>query len=225
MVWPKGALMVRGVVAALLLGALMLLAPRPETIVSGSDSTLFAQPWLLRVLSGPAAPLVADWFWLRSSQIGEWGRGDAASADEVHAVTRAMAILDPHFTVPVIYGSTYLASIHGRSDLALDLLRTAQSQNAENFDLLFGEALLRVSYRVSESADRLRELAGAIELLPETHKRVGAIKMDDWLAEALIYVRSEAGQKQMLRADLEWLLERTTHPDRRARIEAELARL
>jgi hypothetical protein len=217
--------MVRGAVAALLLGLLMAIAPRPEMNSDRPDSVLFAQPWLLRALSGSAAPLMADWLWLKSHQIDEWGRGEGVRASEVYALSRSMAILDPHFTVPVIYGATYLASIHHRSDLALDLLHSAQWQNPRDFDLLMGEALLRVTYAVNNSGDRLRELAGTIETLDEHEKRVGAIQMGDWLSEALVYVRTQEGQRQMLRADLRWLLARTSHPERRKKIEAALTDL
>ncbi len=208
--------------AALLFLAAGALLPRPELAHSERIGALFAHPWLLSALSGPAGNLTADWIWLKSRHIDEWGRGDAAQAEEVHAALYSVALLDPYFTEPVIYGATYLASIHDRSDLALNLLQSAQMQNPSDFDLLMGEALLRVTYRVPASGDRLRELAGRIEALEEDQKRIGPIKMDDWLAEALIYVRTQEGQRQMVREDLIWLLERTTHPKRRAEIKAAL---
>jgi hypothetical protein len=211
---------------ALLLGAFLLaaLAPKPRQTAS-SSGLLLAEPWLLRALSGFGHTLAGDWVWLKSSRVDETALGEAADAETVRRVAQAQVILDPHFTTPVLYAATYLASIPKKPDDAVTLLSFSQSLNPDRFDLLFSEAMIRVSYGVPSSGDRLADLATRIEPLPEKTKLLGPMKVDDWLLETLAYVRTKEGRAELIEADLELLLKQTTHPARRERIAGELRRI
>lgn len=205
--------------AAFLLAAL---APRPGSTVAAPSPLLFADPWLLRTLSGFGRTVVADYLWLQSNRIDETALGDAVDAATLERTAKTQAVLDPHFTVPVLYSATYLASIPKEPSLAVDLLRFAQCLGPDRFDLLMTEAMIRVTHDLPESADRLVELAGRIEPLPEKSKLLGAIKADDWILEVLAYVRTQEGRADLIEADLRHLLKQTTHPARRERILREL---
>jgi hypothetical protein len=201
------------------------ISPRPE--FTKSDGRLLTmQPHLLRAMSGFAHTLVGDFVWLKSRYVDEIRYGENVDMEVFSSVIRAHVILDPHFTIPVQYAATYLASIPKNPLLGVELLRLSQSLNPERFDLLIIEALIRVNYDVPESVDRLEELVQRMETMPENKKLVGRIVIDDELMKDLVaYVRAKESSEDMIEADLVDLLKQTENPERRALIEAELERV
>ena len=211
----------------LLLGAMLIayFSPRP-VLVREDGRSLTMQPYLLRAISGYGHTVVGNYVWLKSHYIDETTHGsDAVDTDIFAAVFRAQVILDPHYTQPVRYAATYLASIPKQPMTALELLELSQSLNPDRFDLLINEALIRMSYEVPDSYDRLVELAKRIEPLPEKTKLVGSMLMDDLIHDLISYVGTQEGKQQMIEEDLTELLKQTENPDRRARIQEELARV
>ncbi|MDR1450819.1 MAG: hypothetical protein LBI57_00580 [Helicobacteraceae bacterium] len=206
-------------------------APRP-VFVKSEGRLLTMQPYLLRAMSGYAHTLVGDFVWLKSRYVDETRHGDAVDAALLTAVFRAHVILDPHFTIPVRYAATYLASIPKLPLGGVELLEFSQSLNPDRFDLLINEALIRIGYDVPNSSERILELAKRIEKLPEKNKLVGSIVMDDWMIEMIAYIRAKEGKSLtaedkllIIEADLVDLLKQTENPTRRALIEAELEKV
>lgn len=211
---------------ALLAAAVFLaaaLAPRPQAQSAPPSALLFADPGLLSAVSGFGRSLAGDYIWLKSHRIDETALGEKADAAVLERVTQAQIALDPHFTVPVHYAAGYLASVAQEPMRALKLLHLSQQHNRDRFDLLFHEAMIRLSYGVPDSGDRMMELAAKIEPMPEKTKMLGAIKVDDWFLEVLAYVRTREGRSELIADDLQRLLEQTTHPQRRERILKQLA--
>ncbi|MDR0747474.1 MAG: hypothetical protein LBE89_06255 [Helicobacteraceae bacterium] len=197
-------------------------SPRPS-FGNPETRTLLLQPQLLRALSGFAHTLAGDYVWLKSYLVGEVGVGDDnLEVPMLQEITVAQIVLDPHFTVPARYAATYLASIQKRSDVSIELLTFSQSLNPDRFDLLFGEALIRVNYEVPNSSDRLVELAKRIEPLPEKSKIIGSMLMDDWMIGAISYARSQENRNKLIEADLLELLKNTENPRRKELILREL---
>ena len=205
--------------------ALVALFAKPALGDRAQSSILFADPWLLRALSGFGRNVTGDYIWLKSRQVDETGSGDRVDDAALMRVAQAHATLDPFFATPVLYAAGYLASVPKRPVDALALIAYAQKLNPDRFDLLMGEAMIRITHEVPNSADRLVVLASKIEPLPEKTKVLGAIKVDDWLTEAIVYVRTKEGKKALLEADLRQLLRQTTHPVRRAKILETLQKL
>jgi hypothetical protein len=197
-------------------------SPRPS-FSNPETRTLLLQPHLLRALSGFAHTLAGDYVWLKSHLVGEVGVGDDnVDVQMLQEVTMAQVALDPHFTLPVRYAATYIASIQKRSDVSIELLVFSQSLNPDRFDLLFSEALIRVNYEVPNSSDRLVELAKRIEPLPEKSKIVGNMRMDDWMIGAIAYARSQENRNRLIETDLLELLKNTENPRRKELILREL---
>ncbi|MDR0664759.1 MAG: hypothetical protein LBF86_04470 [Helicobacteraceae bacterium] len=200
-------------------------SPRP-VLEKSEGRLLMMQPYLLRAMSGYAHTVVGDFVWLKSRYVDEIRHGDAVDIGVMSSVFRAHVILDPHYTQPVRYAATYLASIPKKPLTGVELLEFSESLNPDRFDLLMNEALIRVNYDVPFSSERLEELANRIEVLPEKSKRVGMIAIDDEFVRDLVaYVRSKESSLEMIEADLIDLLEQTETPERRALIEAELEKI
>jgi hypothetical protein len=210
----------------LILGAFAVAFISPRPILTKSDGRLLTmQPYLLRALSGYAHTIVGDFIWLKSHYVGETNDGEAIDIDNFPAVFRAQIILDSHFTQPVRYAATYLASMPKKPLLALELLDLSQSLNPDRFDLLINEALIRMTYNVPDSYDRLVELARRIEPLPEKTKLVGSMLMGDLIHDMIAYVGTQEGKQEMIEADLIELLKQTENPERKARIKEELEKV
>ncbi|MDR2034059.1 MAG: hypothetical protein LBP89_05445 [Helicobacteraceae bacterium] len=210
----------------LILGAFLIafLSPRP-VFIKPDGRSLMMQPYLLRAISGYARTIAGNYVWLKSYYVDETRYGDAVDIEVLVAVFRSQIILDPHFTKPVLYAATYLASIPKKPLLSLELLELSQSLNPDRFDLLINEALIRMNYNVPDSYDRLVELARRIEPLPEKTKLVGSMLMDDLIHDAIAYTSTQEGKQKMIEADLIELLKQTENPERKARIQAELDRV
>ncbi|GHV03265.1 hypothetical protein AGMMS50229_01870 [Campylobacterota bacterium] len=183
------------------------------------------QPQLLRALSGFARTLVGDFIWLKSRYADEISQGEELDTRVFAEITSAQITLDPHFTNPVRYAASYLASIPKKPELALELLEMSQSFNPDRFDLLMSEALVRIGYDVPNSSDRLLDIAKRVEVLPDKSKLVGRMKMDDWMINMIAYVRTQEGKQELIEADLVDLLKQTENPARRELIEDELRRV
>jgi hypothetical protein len=210
----------------LILGAFLIAFFSPRPVFKEFDGkSLVMQPYLLRAISGYAHTVVGDYIWLKSHHVGETSYGDAVDFDIFSAVFRAQIILDPHYTQPVRYAATYLASIPKKPLLGLELLELSQSLNPYRFDLLINEALIRITYNAPNSYDRLVELARRIEPLPEKTKLIGSMVMDDLIHDMIAYVGTQEGKQEAIEADLIELLKQTENPERRARIQAELDRV
>jgi hypothetical protein len=207
----------------LMLGVFLLayISPRPE-FSKPDGRILLMQPYLLRAMSGYARSIASDFIWLKSHYVDESRYGENVDMEVFPTVFRAQITLDPHFTAPVRYAATYLASLPKRPDMGIELLQLSQSFNPDRFDLLINEALIRIGYDVPNSSDRLLELAKRIEVLPEKTKLLGLLPMDDWMIEVISYARTKEGKLELIEADLIDLLKQTESPERRALIEAEL---
>lgn len=203
---------------------LLAFAPKPENRRFDSHLLEF-NPLLARSLSVHARSLLGDFVWLKSSYIDEISSGVNADSDLIAKVAHTQITLDPHFTRPVIYSATYLASIASRSDEAIKLLNYSQQLNPNNFATLFGEALIRVNYGVPNSSDRIVELAKLTEPLPEKTKQVGVLKMDDLLIELVAYARTSEGKRDLIANDLEGLYSTTSNSLRRDLIRSELSKV
>ncbi|MDR3347634.1 MAG: hypothetical protein LBN32_03370 [Helicobacteraceae bacterium] len=204
--------------------ALAFFAPRPSLSAPESRS-LVMQPYLLRALSGSAHNLVGTFVWLKSRYADEITQGDQLDADFFAMIAKAQIILDPNFIAPARYSATYLASIAKRPSTAVDLITLSESLNPKRFDLFILEAILRATYDVPNSGDRLSEIARTIEAMPDKDKVLGSIVMDDWIVEMIGYVRSKEGRRDQVEADLLELLEQTENPHRRKLIEQELEKV
>lgn len=211
---------------ALFVGAVLLLSFSTKPTKERFNSYLLEfDPLLARAISVHARTLVADFVWLKSSYVDEIGAGSNADNDLIARVAHAQITLDPHFVRPAIYAATYLASIAERADQALEILSHSQSLNPNNFDTLFGEAMIRINYGVENSSGRIVELAALIEPLPEKTKQVGAMRMDDLLIELVAYSREKEGKRELIASDLETLYKTTTNPKRKELIRSELERV
>ena len=171
---------------------------------SNSFSLIYSNPLFLRVTSPTANSAVADKVWFLTKYIDEIYRGNRVDEVELFEVYRNLAIIDPTFEIGIIYASTYLVSIAERGDLAIELLKTAQKLDSNNFQYIFTELVFQIAYLHNSDIGYLKHLAKKCAEV-RTDRVVGNLRVDTWVDEILEYLHKKEVQQKILEDDRKWL--------------------
>ena len=207
----------------ILLGASALLVyvvPKPS-LAGDTTTSLYSQPLIARAASNISHTLLSDLFWLSAAGIGELSPRKP-SVEETAAMARTITVLDPFFFQAVHYYATYLASVQNAPHEGAGVYQSAGMFLPDDFQLIFNEMVLRLTYEEPLDDDHIVALARRAMQLPDKERYVGAVDYAAMVEGMMYYAASRQQRNEKRREDLLWLMERTSNPDRKREIARQL---
>lgn len=174
--------------------SLMLIAyvPLPSQKKFTTSVKIIHPPILQRMLSATFHTGIADRLWLE-------GHTQATQTYEQFSQRYySILTLDPGFISALNYGSTFLASIANRSDLAQQLCDVTIQWLPDMTVPYEQKVSLEMGY--GQPPDYYKVAAWVRRVLQDE------VEVNQWMQGALMYAHQQTGQGDKIKEDLQWLL-------------------
>ena len=207
----------------LLLLSILLVSLSPKPVAEGGVERLsHAEPLFFRALSNISHSLLCDVFWLLSTESGELSLQDGGLEASV-SVGEIITVMDPFFSPAVHYYATYLASVHNAPRQGAAIYTKAGWFRPDDFQLVFNEMILRLTYEEPLDEDRVVGLAKRAMGMEEKRRFLGDVEYAEMVEGMMHFAASRRQRTEKKREDLIWLLEHSSSRERKAEITRELA--
>lgn len=207
--------------------ALVFTAAKPEKFVKKNNELLFANPIILKMISGGFHNILADKLWLLSNTVSEMKHdSEDVNVTEFYEASMGIAIMDPYFYSANSYPISYFVSIANDLNSSLELIRFTRKIDSENFLLYFNELSLILNYGTDlgykVDYEKIRKLIYKMETIENKSTYIGIYNVYDWAEDFIVYYSDKANRHDEKIKDLQWLLKNTKDENRKRLIEARI---
>jgi len=165
------------------------------------NSSLFYNPLIFKAFTGSYSTLIADKLWLLTSQVDELKFAKKNNTekdvivDEMVSAYSTINHLDPNFTAPIVYASSYLITQKKEFKKGIFLINEALKKNPENIKLIYLKFVYLTTYK--EIKPDIKEVVYLAKKLYEKEVIfMGHLKVSDFIAETVEHLSKDKIDKK-----------------------------